>query len=298
MKKLLLTFALFVSAVAAKAFTATIYVQAEEAPFLYAWYTSHAGKETNPNGKWPGAQMTETVTKKNKEGQDVTLWYKTFEIDGSSFNIIFNNGLSGVDQMQTGNITTINSDRYFTYNGKTQYTDITEEFGVEVPDVEIETVALISELNEWNGLAQLFTEVEKNKKYTINVDLENEVVPEDCYVFKFIVNSSAYIGWSTEGLTINDPLEWIEEDTGGGNDNMLIDLSVAGTKYLFFTLEFAGGKDIYQGWTLSVEKGTAGINNVVSDAAANRVFYNLAGQPVNDNYRGLIVTKGKKMLKK
>ena len=109
MKKLLLTFSLLASVMMARAITATIYVQADEAPYLYGWFTVN-GKETKINGTWPGKQMTETVTKTDKNGQAITFWCQTFNIESSSFNIIFNNGKDGVDKEQTGNISNISSD--------------------------------------------------------------------------------------------------------------------------------------------------------------------------------------------
>lgn len=301
MKRLLLSFILVVAAVAAKAVTATVYVQADEAPYLYGWFTIN-GKETKINGAWPGKQMTEKTKKTNKNGEEIEFWCQTFSFEEtSSFNIIFNNGNTAMMQ-QTGNITDVASDRYFTYDGKTKYTDITEDYGVEIPDVEIQSVALVSELNEWNGLAQLFTEVEKNAKYTYNLSLTDEQLEpvESYYRFKIMVNSSAYLDWYTEGMTRVDPNEWLEEDIalGGGNIGMLIDDEEGAPHDILFTMEFAGGKDIYQGWTLTVAQGTSGIYGIAYDPATTQQRYNLAGQQVRPNYKGLVLTKGKKMLVK
>ena len=260
MKKILFTLFLALATITAKAVTATVYVKAEEAPFLYGWFTIN-GVETKINGAWPGKQMTETVKKTNKDGEEVEFWCQTFEYSNtSSFNIIFNNGNTSL-MKQTGNISDISSDRYFTYDGETAYEDITEDFGVEIPDVEIQSVALLSDLNEWNGLAQLFTEVEKNAKYTFNLSLTDEELEEieGFYRFKFMINSSAYIGWSSDGLTKVDPNEWLEEDIAMGNDNFGIAFEDEEMPHnILFTLEFAGGKDIYQGWTLTVEEGQPG----------------------------------------
>ena len=302
MKKLLLTFFMAVAVITAKAVNATVYVQADEAPYLYGWFTVNA-KETKINGAWPGKQMTDKVKKTNKNGEEIEFWCQTFSFDEtSSFNIIFNNGNTAMMQ-QTGNITDIASDRYFTYDGKNKYTDITEDFGVEIPDVEIQSVALLSDLNEWNGLAQLFTEVVKNTKYTYVLSLSDEEIEtiEGYYRFKIMVNSSAYLDWNTEGMTRVDPNEWLEEDLalGGGNIGMALD--EIETHTFLFTMEFAGGKDIYQGWTLTIADGTGmeqAINDTRFSALTNNQTYNLAGQQVRPNYKGLVLTKGKKMLVK
>lgn len=303
MKKILLTFVMAVAVVAAKAVNATVYVQADEAPYLYGWFTIN-GKETKINGAWPGKQLTEKVKKTNKNGEEIEFWCQTFSYDEtSSFNIIFNNGNTSM-MKQTGNITDIASDRYFTYDGETKYTDITQDFGVEIPDVEIQSVALLSELNEWNGLAQLFTEVEKNAKYTFLLHLSEEDVEqiEYYYRFKIMVNSSAYLDWYTEGMTRVDANEWLEEDLalGGGNIGMALD--EIDTRTFLFTMTFAGGKDIYQGWTLTIEDGT-GMEEGISDTqlsrpAADGQRYNLSGQRITGDYRGLVLTKGKKVLVK
>lgn len=290
-----------VAVITAKAVTATVYVKAETAPYLYGWFTI-GGKETKINGAWPGKQLTQTIKKTNKDNEEIEFWYITFDFpETSSFNIIFNNGNTAMMQ-QTGNISDIASDRYFTYDGKTKYTDITEDFGVEIPDVEVQSVALISELNEWNGLAQLFTEVEKNAKYTYNLSVtDEELAPvENYYRFKFMVNSSAYLDWNTEGMTRVDPNEWLEEDIalGGGNIGMYIDDEEGAPHNILFTMEFAGGKDIYNGWTLTVAEGTSGIYGIPYDATRQQPRYNLAGQQVKSGYRGLVVTNGKKLMVK
>ncbi len=301
MKKLLLTFFLVAATLAAKAVTATVYVQADEAPYLYGWFTIN-GKETKINGAWPGKQLTEKVTKTNKEGTDIEFWCQTFTFEEtSSFNIIFNNGNTAL-MKQTGNITDVASDRYFTYDGATKYTDITEDFGVEIPDVEIQSVALLSDLNEWNGLAQLFTEVEKNAKYTYNLSLTDDDIAtiEGYYRFKIMVNSSAYLDWNTEGMTLVDPNEWLEEDLalGGGNIGIAIEENEVPHDILF-TMTFAGGKDIYQGWTLTVGQGTSGIREAIQTVAmTSQPTYTLSGQRVGKDYRGLVVTNGRKMLRK
>ena len=272
MKKILFILLMTIIGLTVKAVNATVYVQADEAPYLYGWFTIGA-KETKINGAWPGKQLTQSVKKTNKAGEEIEFWYITFDFpETSSFNIIFNNGNTAVMQ-QTGNISDIASDRYFTYDGKTKYTDITEDFGVEIPDVEIQSVALISELNSWNGMAQLFTEVEKNAKYTYYLHLTEEQLLEIeyYYTFKFLVNSSAYLDWNTEGLTRNDPNNWLEEATGLGGSTIGIAFDEIETRTLLFTLTFAGGKDIFQGWTLTVTDGTA----IDTEQTINDVTYYL-----------------------
>ena len=113
MKKI---FTLIVMSVMALAVNAqiTIYVQAAEAPHFWAW--TSAGNVFSED--WPGPVLTE---KKTVQGTE--FWYYTFSADVTSVSIIFNNGAGG----QTGNITGVTSDRYFTYDGNSTYEDVTEQ---------------------------------------------------------------------------------------------------------------------------------------------------------------------------
>ncbi len=81
----------------------TIYVKSATAPYLYVW--DGAGGE--PNGAWPGAQMTQ---------KDGDYWVKSFT--QAPINIIFNNGSGG----QTSDIENISGNCYFTYDGTSGYT--------------------------------------------------------------------------------------------------------------------------------------------------------------------------------
>ncbi len=89
--------------------TITVYVAASVAPYLYAW-TEKNGSTTELNGGWPGKQMTATETVNG-----VKYWCQSFDAD--NFNVIFNNGGGA----QTGDITGITTDSYFTYDGGTGY---------------------------------------------------------------------------------------------------------------------------------------------------------------------------------
>lgn len=98
-----------------------IYVNASEAPYLYAWNSS----STSLNGAWPGKKMSQ----KEIIG-DVGYWYEPFDV--ASVNIIFNNGQGA----QTSDIKGITETAYFTYDGSTGYTRLTDpsQGGVTPPD--------------------------------------------------------------------------------------------------------------------------------------------------------------------
>ena len=68
---------------------------------------------------------------------------------------------------------------------------------------------------------------------------------------------------------------------------------------ILFTATFGGGKDIYQGWTLKVEQGTSGVNAIrTTPGDKNAPRYNMAGQRVANDYRGLVIQNGRKMMVK
>jgi len=56
--------------------------------------------------------------------------------------------------------------------------------------------------------------------------------------------------------------------------------------------------DDWGGGAYTVEEVTDGINNVTAAKAENAVRYNLAGQKVNNDYKGVVIMNGKKMLNK
>lgn len=116
--------------------TITIYVNSTTAPYLYTW-----GNKAIAD--WPGIQMTE-----QKEVAGVQFWY--MEIPVVDFtNIIFNDGNGN----QTVDINGITEDRYYWYNGLTDYEDVTEEvLSGEYKSRDYIVTALISNPEFKNGL--------------------------------------------------------------------------------------------------------------------------------------------------
>ncbi|MDE5810981.1 MAG: starch-binding protein, partial [Muribaculaceae bacterium] len=95
--------------------TITVYVKAPTGCNMYAWGTNSAGAEVKPCGAWPGKALTETT---NINGTD--YYYHTFD-DLESVNVIFNS-----DSGQTGDITGIDSDRFYEYDGNSTATEVEE----------------------------------------------------------------------------------------------------------------------------------------------------------------------------
>lgn len=100
----------------------TVYVTGCDSPNLYAWGKSSGGSQVEPCGAWPGKTLTDKTTVDSRE-----FYYYTFD-DMESVNIIFNkNG-------QTNDITGIESDTYFEYDGAT---------GVKKIDVDVTPVPTV-----------------------------------------------------------------------------------------------------------------------------------------------------------
>ena len=85
--------------------TIMVYVQAENAPYIYAWSKGSSVKELK--GAWPGTKMTESEEINGEK-------YWTCAFDGvDNFNVILNNN-SGA---QSGEISGITGDIYLKYDG-------------------------------------------------------------------------------------------------------------------------------------------------------------------------------------
>ena len=85
--------------------TIMVYVQAENAPYIYAWSKGSSVKKLT--GDWPGTKMTESEEINGEK-------YWTCAFDGvDNFNVILNNN-SGE---QSGDITGITGDIYLKYDG-------------------------------------------------------------------------------------------------------------------------------------------------------------------------------------
>lgn len=83
----------------------TVYVQAEYAPFVYAWTEASGLKKLA--GDWPGTKMTESEEINGEK-------YWCYAIDGiDKFNVIVNNNNGG----QTADITGVTGDIYLRYDG-------------------------------------------------------------------------------------------------------------------------------------------------------------------------------------
>lgn len=231
MRKLLLTFLSCIVAVSVQAVTATVYVKAESAPYLYSW--CNQGGVIELLGSWPGTRMTETV-----EVKGVSFWKMDIATpeEVTSFNIIFNNGFGG----QTEDIIGLSSDRYYTYDGNRTYNDISEEYE-SVPNAEISQVEFS---DKSSGTSSLMTK-EDDYVYTMTIDLSNT---EADLSFRLLVNGSIY-GDLMSNLLIVAPDGWIEKQ----GEYCVLHHSTTDYKSYLFTATWEPNVNALEGWTLKVE---------------------------------------------
>ena len=227
----------------------TIFVKADVAPYLFAWYTSNDGSTVVPAGEFPGIMLENKVTVRGTE-----FWYYTFAEDIKRINIIFSNGKFGTDESaQTGDITYITSNRYFTYDGSTNYEDVTIQYGGTIPDIELTDLSLAGNHNEWSIVAQPFTAVEQGKSYTLDLDLSGVTIEENVLQFKLVANDELWIG-GNDGVTLNAP-SYVGYDTSTtGYGNFLIDLTQTTCRKFKFEATWSGGNDLCTGWTLKISE--------------------------------------------
>jgi len=259
----------------------TIYVQADEAPYLWAW----VGSTNLMTEAWPGHQLTD---KKTVQGTE--FWYYTFDESVTSVNILFNNG-SGT---QTADINGITTDRYFTYDGGGNYTDVTEDYGGVVPDAEVTSLALAGNHNEWG--IDMFDVVEAGKTFTITVNLSDATIAEDFWQFKIRPNAADWVGYSQ--VTITDQPTWLGEAIADGNFQVDLDGMAAADRVFTLTATWGGGKKADANWTFSIMQGTTGIKAINNNRDNSDMIYDLSGRRVENPTKGIYIMNGKKFVVK
>ena len=289
-----------------------IRVQCDTAPYIWSWGASD-GVDYNV-GSWPGEnKFTDTWT--DTETGDV-FWEYTFPESVTSISFLFNNG--GVDAdgnpiavKQTGDINGATTDRYFILawdvEGAVDLQDITEEY-IELPDAEVNTVSLAGNNNGWAGDVDWFTVVEAGTKFKMDIDASAaDFAPDALWEFKFRPNAQDWCGyWDVFYDDENNPdpedgrapkstaPEWLGVSSDG---NFLIDLEedTRETKTYTITLTWGGGKEAGKNWNFNISGPTAGIDAIKAiKEKSNAPIYNLQGQRVSNNFRGIAIQNGKK----
>ena len=279
----------------------TVYVECAEAPYIYSW--NSAGQPTN--GEWPGTQLTTTVTKEDNK----TFWTRTFTT--SPVNIVINNGgakttndegetvATGEGMVQTADIVGLTHDSYFTFDPtntdkETNWTDITTNYYTPEP---IALPACAKDIED-----HLFCYFQGNKDYD---------APR---AWAWNEGKNFCGEWPGARLTRvgddgNGHLVWLWD----AGDYMDIFDTYTPNEALFPTniLFNNGGEDpktadfVFQNGGYYDATGLVGNGKSIADGIAAQyalptqqtaTIYNLQGQKVSSNYRGIVISNGRKVV--
>jgi len=247
MKKFFTLILLSVLTVSANA-AINIYVQCEQAPYIWWWGQTPAGSIADLDGKnWPGTYVfTETYTHPDT-GE--SFWKYTFPEEVKSISFCLNNGMPGDDCRQTTDINAVTSDRYFVLGkwsedgSKITPTDVTEDYA-EVPDATITSCGISGNHNDWADAA--ISAVEAGKSYSFTATPTSVGTTE--WQFKFRPNGQ-WIGYGDVAYDGGAAPEWLTNADG----NFAVNFSESNIKSVTFTLTWGGGKDATKNWTLKAE---------------------------------------------
>ena len=314
MKKIFTLLAVCIFAMAAQAQDIHIRVQCDTAPFIWSWGSPNP--DYNSNGDidpWPGTkQLTDTWTDPDTGDK---FWEFTVPEGAYPISLLFNNGASEGTK-KTADINSVKSDRYFilSWGDETSgvsLVDITTDY-TELPDAEVNTVSLAGNHNGWSGDSQWFDVVETGKKFQLTVDASAEgFAEENLWKFKFRPNGQEWVGyWDVYYDDENNPdpedgrapkstaPSWLGATDDG---NFLIDLEedTRATKTYTITITWGGGKEAGKNWAFEITGPATGIETIKAiQEKSNAPIYNLQGQRISGNYRGIAIQNGKKVVVK
>ncbi len=253
----------------------TIFVDAAQAPYLYAWTESGA----QPNGAWPGAVMVSDTTISERH-----FWKHTFNV--APVNIIFHNGQGG-SKNQTADIRGLGHDSYFTYNGDSLYTDITTDYYTPV-DIDLPACAKYIE-------GHLFAYFQANKDYDMPYAwVWGEDSKNFCTTKEWPGDKMKWVGTDSQNRAV-----WLWDGGAITQDAEMPTGLLFSNHGAPQTSDFQfrnGGYYDATGLQAIVPNPADGIDAVQMVASPTQQTYNLQGQRVNGNYRGVVIMNGRKYL--
>lgn len=287
----------------------TIYVKADNAPYLYAWDND----KNKLNGQWPGKLMTAQTTING-----ISFYYQSF--NENPINIIFNDN----NNHQTANIMGVTSTSYFSYDGTTGYEKIeppVKPDGVEITlSGEYTSFASSENLNfkDVDGLkAYIVSGYKKSKGNLTIVLLKADYVPAGTgLILKGTANTTYTVGKMEMEAGYHNFLKGVTapttiSTTEGDNTNYVFVKDngryafakvastrslPAGKAYLRLPTSVsatAGAKAI----GFVIEGETTGINEVApATPAADEDYYTLSGIKTRKPTRGIYIHQGRKVV--
>jgi alpha-amylase len=257
----------------------TIYVEADEAPYIYAWNTSG-----DPiNGTWPGTQMTTTDT----AGDGKTFW--TVSFTKVPVNIIINNG-AAEGLVQSADIENLKHDSYFTFDPSEtdknlNWTDITSNYFTPEP-VVLPACAKAKE-------GHIYCYFQGNKDYDSPCAWVWNEDKNFCATTNWPGDKLTRVGSDNDGHAV-----WIwdagEAEEIEGVPEMILFSNNGSPQTENFKFVIGGYYDA-TGLVGNVND-TQGISNVMQNTQQHAVIYNLSGQRVSANYRGIVIENGQKRI--
>ena len=278
-----------------------VYVECDEAPYIYSWNGS--GQPTN--GAWPGTQLTTTVTKEDGK----TFWVREFST--APANIIINNGgdketndegetvATGNNAVQTADIKGLTHDSYFTFDPtntdkETNWTDITNNYYTPEP---IQLPACAKPIED-----HVYCYFQGNKDYDSPRAWawlgEKNFCGEwpGTKLTRVGDDGNGHLVWLWDAGDYMDLFDTYTPDEALFPSNILFNNGGEDPKTADFKFENGGYYDA-TGLVGNVNDNTNGIATpTVMKNSQPAAIYNLQGQKVGASYRGIVVTKGRKIV--
>ena len=129
-----------------------------------------------------------------------------------------------------------------------------------------------------------------------------QVLPDDDYYpgFGFAVDGNEVAPFNSNIKSINDPAEFTPIGDAVSVNIIVGDsaISSSGIKVSAVDIQYAGEAETFEVEALTANNPpVAGINDIKADVQNGNV-YNIAGQRVSDDYQGIIIRDGKRLLVK
>lgn len=237
--------------------------------YAYTWIEDGDGNViAEPSGAWPGTEVPVSGGFFNRS------WTYNFTSEQQPQFIIWNNGGGNPDYeeeaAQTDNLPFVNGKKYSMYP-------------------EITSVKISGNWNEWDGPEMTVTEY-NDKAYQTTVDLKSTSIDQE---FKLVVNGEWIGSGELEGIEGDEAAAVTQGETGS---NLTLK---AGKAYDIVAFWATPSASVKTGWILEItENTTVGVNNARVNGQANKTIYNVKGQRLNHQQRGVNIVNGQKVFKK
>ena len=237
--------------------------------YAYTWIEDGNGNViAEPSGAWPGTPVEVSG------GWFSRSWTYNFTSEQQPQFIIWNNGGGNPDYeeeaAQTDNLTFVNGKKYSMYP-------------------EITSVKISGNWNEWDGPEMTVTEY-NDKAYQTTVDLKSASADQE---FKLVVNGEWIGSGELKGIEGSEAAAVTQGETGS---NLTLK---AGKAYDIVAFWATPSASVKTGWILEItENTTVGVNNARVNGQDNKTIYNVKGQRLNHQQRGVNIVNGQKVFKK